>query len=265
MSLSHDTFYHTEALLDHHLLVWVIAGQTRVVQANASTTFDAGSTFILSHNQVVRLVNSTVNGVQYKALAIQLSKRKTREFYSPLNIIPSVLPMDVRPLCISNHPLLDNNYRSLVSLYDRREKLTEEASVHRIFKLLQILREAIPQIDNVLSSFETPGKNDLARFIEGHFMFNITIEEFSYLTGRSVSAFNRDFRKAFGMPPQKWLTKKRLELAHQQLTTFMKKPIDVYREVGFEDLSHFSYAFKKKYGYPPKEASYAAQVAQPKN
>jgi hypothetical protein len=38
MSLSHDTFYHTEALLDHHLLVWVITGQTRVVQANASTT-----------------------------------------------------------------------------------------------------------------------------------------------------------------------------------------------------------------------------------
>jgi AraC-like DNA-binding protein len=259
MSLSHDTFYHTEALLEHHLLVWVIAGQTRVVQANGSTTFDAGSTFILSHNQVVRLVNRAVNGGQYKALAVQLSRRNAKEFYSPLNIIPSVLAMDITPLCISSHPLLDGNYRSLVSLYDRRTKLTEEASAEKIFELLQILRETIPQIDNVLSSFETPGKNDLARFMEGHFIFNITIEEFSYFTGRSPSAFNRDFRNTFGMPPQKWLTKKRLTFAHQQLTTFMKKPVDVYREVGFADLSHFSYAFKKMYGYPPKEASHAGR------
>jgi AraC-like DNA-binding protein len=30
-----------------------------------------------------------------------------------------------------------------------------------------------------------------------------------------------------------------------------KKPSDVYLEVGFEDLSHFSFAFKKEFGKAP--------------
>ncbi|WP_394365961.1 AraC family transcriptional regulator [Pedobacter hiemivivus] len=30
-----------------------------------------------------------------------------------------------------------------------------------------------------------------------------------------------------------------------------QKPREVYLEVGFEDLSHFSFVFKKKYGVSP--------------
>jgi AraC-like DNA-binding protein len=40
-------------------------------------------------------------------------------------------------------------------------------------------------------------------------------------------------------------------LAYYQLTEKKKKPVEVYLEVGFEDLSHFSYAFKKQFGYTP--------------
>jgi AraC-like DNA-binding protein len=79
------------------------------------------------------------------------------------------------------------------------------------------------------------------------------IEKFGYLTGRSLSTFKRDFKKAFNTTPQKWLTEKRLRLAHYQLTEKRRKPIDVFYEVGFENLSHFSYAFKKQYGISPTE------------
>lgn len=82
-------------------------------------------------------------------------------------------------------------------------------------------------------------------------MFNMPLEKFGYLTGRSLTTFKRDFRKAFSMTPQRWLTKKRLELAHFQFSEKRKKPIGVCYEVGFENLSHFSYAFKKQFGYAP--------------
>jgi AraC-like DNA-binding protein len=48
-------------------------------------------------------------------------------------------------------------------------------------------------------------------------MFNMSLEKLGYLTGRSLSTFNRDFKKLFNTTPQKWLTDKRLELAHYQL------------------------------------------------
>ena len=84
-------------------------------------------------------------------------------------------------------------------------------------------------------------------------MFNITLNQFSHLTARSLSTFKRDFKKSFHTTPQKWLTQKRLELAHYQLAEKNKKPIEIYDEIGFEDLSHFSYAFKRHFGYTPSE------------
>jgi AraC-like DNA-binding protein len=32
-----------------------------------------------------------------------------------------------------------------------------------------------------------------------------------------------------------------------------QKPVDVYLNLGFEDLSHFSFAFKKQFGIAPSE------------
>jgi AraC-like DNA-binding protein len=81
------------------------------------------------------------------------------------------------------------------------------------------------------------------------------MEKLGYLTGRSLSTFNRDFKKQFNSTPQKWLTEKRLALAYYQLSEKKKKPTEVYLEVGFEDLSHFSFAFKKKYGLSPTHIS----------
>ncbi len=119
-------------------------------------------------------------------------------------------------------------------------------------------------IDNVLAYFEEPGKINLAEFMERNFMFNMTMEKFGYLTCRTLTTFKRDFKKAFSTTPRKWLTQKRLELAHYQLSEKQRKPIDVYFEVGFENLSHFSYAFKKRFGYPPNALVEKIAVSQNK-
>lgn len=86
-------------------------------------------------------------------------------------------------------------------------------------------------------------------------MHNLTMEKFGYLTGRSLTTFKRDFKKIFNSTPQKWIIQKRLELAHYQLSEKKQKPVDVYLETGFENLSHFSFAFKKHFGYAPTGAT----------
>ena len=140
---------------------------------------------------------------------------------------------------------------SLIPYFDLLEKFPENLASIKITEAITILRTIDKNVDGILGNFETPGKVDLAQFMESHFMFNLPLEKFGYLTGRSISTFNRDFRKVFNVTPQKWLTKKRLELAHYQMTVHAKKPIEVYLEVGFEDLSHFSFVFKKHFGYLP--------------
>jgi AraC-like DNA-binding protein len=44
-----------------------------------------------------------------------------------------------------------------------------------------------------------------------------------------------------------------LELAHYEIVEKKRRPSEVYVDAGFENLSHFSYAFKRQFGYNPTE------------
>ena len=102
-----------------------------------------------------------------------------------------------------------------------------------------------------LFDFNAPWKIDLLEFMEKNYAYDLTIEDIAHYTGRSLAAFKRDFRKISDLPPQKWLIEKRLKVAQEKLLHEKKKVSEVYLEVGFKNLSHFSTAYKKKFGYSP--------------
>ena len=114
-----------------------------------------------------------------------------------------------------------------------------------------VLRHAAPTLQAVLFDFSEPGKTDLAAFMEKNFRFNVTLSQFAYLTGRSLATFKRDFGKLFRQSPSRWLVQRRLREAPFLLKEQGLTPSQVYLEVGFEDLSYFSFAFKKTYGLAP--------------
>jgi AraC-like DNA-binding protein len=118
---------------------------------------------------------------------------------------------------------------------------------------LLILLQANPGLANILFDFGTPEKIDLEAFMNRNFRFNVAIQRFAYLTGRSLTSFKRDFEKTFQETPSRWLIQKRLQEAYFLMDKKGKKASDVYLEVGFEDLSHFSFAFKKKFGLAPTQ------------
>lgn len=120
-------------------------------------------------------------------------------------------------------------------------------------ELLLILLKTRPELAGILFDFTPPEKINLEAFMNRNFMFNVGMERFAYLTGRSLSAFKRDFKAIFNDTPSRWLVKKRLQEAYFRLGTKKQKPSDMYLDLGFESLSHFSVAFKKQYGVAPSE------------
>jgi AraC-like DNA-binding protein len=105
----------------------------------------------------------------------------------------------------------------------------------------------------ILFDFADPWKIDLLEFLNENYMQELSMEQIATFTGRSLATFKRDFKKISSLTPQKWLIKKRLEMAYIKLKEEKKKAQEVYIEVGFKNLSHFSTAFKKQYGIPPTE------------
>jgi AraC family transcriptional regulator, exoenzyme S synthesis regulatory protein ExsA len=251
LSSNNDRLFRTEVMFDHHVLVWLLAGETKIIQAGVSYNFNAGDIFLIPRNRVTTVVNSPSDGVPHKAVAMLFSVKRLREYFAPMRVLGSA-PQGINKVYhFKKHPLLKSCMSSLIPYFDMKEEFPENISSLKIEEAIAVIRMIEPTVDGILSNFDTPGKIDLVKFMETHFMFNLSLEKFGYLTGRSLSTFNRDFRNIFKTTPQKWLTKRRLELAHHQITAYMRKPVDVYLEAGFEDLSHFSFAFKKLFGYPP--------------
>lgn len=245
--------HSTELTAEEHSVVRVVSGELKVIQANETYVFNAGDTHLFPRNRLALLVKSDKDGQPYRAIVVKLTHNILRSYYEGI-------PSEVNPVFKTDHivkldksPLLDSFFDSMLPYFNLEYKLPQELSELKIQEAITILRTVDRNVDAILSDFSEPHKINLVEFMQKNFMFNMSLEKFSYLTGRSLTTFKRDFNKAFNTTPQKWLTQKRLELAKFQLTEKKRKPIDIYFEVGFENLSHFSYAFKKQFGVNPRE------------
>jgi AraC-like DNA-binding protein len=252
LSCYEDKLFKSDLIFEDHMLIWFISGETKIIQADTTSIFKTGDIFLIPRNQLATIINYPKNGLPHKTVVMHLSVERLKKFYQKIDI-NSNLPFENKIYHFNNHPLLESCMASVIPYFDLEGDFPEDLASLKITEAISILRTIDKNIDRVLANFDQPGKIDLIRFMERNFMFNMPMEKLGYLTGRSLSTFNRDFKKHFNTTPQKWLTEKRLELAHYYLIQKKKKPTEIYLEVGFEDLSHFSFVFKKKYGVSPNQ------------
>jgi AraC-like DNA-binding protein len=250
VSCKREKHYSREVILPWHALVCVLSGEMRVASADQLFIFHAGDIVLLPRNQLGRLSKIPLNGELFKSISICFPYETLQRYYATLPQV-HVIPAQPDVKYFKQHPLLQSLLGSLLPYFEVADDLPEEIANIKITEAIAVLRSIDQSVDNLLGHFEGPGKIDLADFMEKNYMFNLTAAKFGYLTGRSLTTFKRDFKKTFGNTPEKWLTKKRLETAHYQIVEQNRKPSEVYFEVGFENLSHFSYAFKKQFGYNP--------------
>jgi AraC family transcriptional regulator, exoenzyme S synthesis regulatory protein ExsA len=252
LSIFNDQFYKADVLFEEHLLVWFISGTTKIVQGDRTYWFGAGDTLLFPRNHLTTVINYPDEHQPHQSVVMHLTQKRLSRFYTSRQVdIENMQQPDF--LVFDKHPLLKSCLASLIPYFELKESLSDTLASLKIEEAIHILRSIDPGIDQLLAYFEEPGKKGLVDFMEQHYMYNLTLTKFGYMTGRSLSTFKRDFKKVFQTTPQKWLTEKRLELAHYQIREKSRKPSDVYLEVGFENLSHFGYAFKKHFGYAPTE------------
>ena len=250
IACSGDRRYGGEVTFEDNVLVSVLAGELKVVQADCTLYCVAGDTVLLPRNQPATLLKYPKDGAAYQAVIMKLPTALVRAYYA------QHLPAPARSasaglLVFAKSPLLQSLFASLLPYLELENHLPEKLLEVKITEVIEILRSLDQRSDGVLANFSEPGKINLVEFMEANYRFNLPLAKFSYLTGRSLTTFKRDFKKAFQLSPQRWLTQKRLALAHYQLAEKRRKPVELYLEVGFENLTHFSFAFKKQFGYSP--------------
>lgn len=240
-----------ELISPEHIVAYIYSGELILTYGSNNLTFVAGDTVVVPKNQLLRSVKKPIDGKPFKAVSMLLPEEELRAFYLDRSLLETWTENIATQRPIKSHPLLKNYFDSLLPYFEMQDELPEALVSIKIKEALGIIDSIDKKISTFLGTFNTLGKIDLERYMEEHFMYNLPLEKFAFLTGRSLTTFKTDFKKIFKTTPGRWLTEKRLGLAHHKINEEKKKPSDVYLSVGFENLSHFSFAFKKAFGYTP--------------
>ena len=240
-----------EQFTPEHSMGYIIAGEVQFFTAMGTSTHGAGSMGLVKRNLLIKTTKIPPPGGEFKSISLHFSQEALREYAAAhdIRVTKPYTGIGMHPL--DGNPYIRGFFDSLLPYFEHRRSFSDAMLAIKTNEAIELLLEHDPELKNLLFDFNEPYKIDLQEYMTRHYMFNVPLTRFAQFTGRSLAAFKRDFEKSFGMAPGKWLQQRRLEEAHRLIRVEGRKPSDVYLDVGFENLSHFSFSFKKAFGYSP--------------
>jgi AraC-like DNA-binding protein len=240
-----------------HTLILQVSGQFTIETSGQTLSMTGGDMLLIGKNQVGMLIKTPPPGANYETIVISLQEDLLRKIVLEEKLEADRKYIGPPNVLIPSNEFLQGYFQSVIP-YARSSgaNITDEMGILKVKEGVKLLLLALPKLQNFLFDFSEPHKIDLEKFMLNNFHFNVPIQKFGQLTGRSLAGFKRDFKKTFGLPPRQWLQNKRLNAAKYLIEIKHQKPSSIYLDLGFKSLSHFSYAFKKKFGKSPNELTH---------
>jgi AraC family transcriptional regulator, exoenzyme S synthesis regulatory protein ExsA len=240
-----------EQFVPEHSLGYIVSGESHFSASGGTRVAKAGMMGLIRRNQLLKSVKIPPPGGEFRSMNILFDQAFLRR-YSVENGIGPVGKYQGDPMLeLRFDPFIKGFFDSLLPYFAHSTPLGANMAEIKTREAIELLLQHDPALRDFLFDFSEPYKIDLEAFMNQNYMYNVTATQFARLTGRSLAGFKRDFRKIFQVPPSQWLLRKRLAEAYYQIREKGQKPVDVYINVGFENLSHFSYSFKKEFGVAP--------------
>lgn len=239
----------SENLVSEHVIMFVLAGKVQFHFGGRLIEFSGGQIALLRKNLLLRSFKyPTTDGRPFQSFNVFLDQESLKKYSSAHDMAAKGIYNGEPMVDLSDDIFIRGYFDSLVPYFNTDVELSEHLAELKTTEAIELLLRN-GSLANLLLDFVASYKIDLEAFMNQNYVYNISMSKFALLTGRSLASFKRDFKKVFQTTPERWLMQKRLERAHFLIAQQKQPPVSVYQEVGFENLSHFSTAFKKRFGY----------------
>ncbi len=235
-------------------VVHVLSGKKTYKTINGEWTLEPGQTLYLKKGAEV--IHQYFDD-QYCMLGFFVSDDLIREVFHEIKgkhvFNPSKSPDDLTGFEVKKSDMLESYFHSMLAYFRGHNRPPDPILILKVKELLITLMSSDPTLAAYFTLVADDDKPSLQQIMEHNFCFNLRLEEYADLTHRSLSSFKRDFQNQFGEAPGKWLQKRRVRHAANLLSNTRMSVTQIAFESGFEDLSHFSRAFKKIMGVNPSD------------
>lgn len=209
--------------------------------------------FIRKNTRCVYYKNWSENQDGFREYIFVLHDSLVKEVMQDFDQAPKSMAPLAPVIKFGNAPILEGLMKSIEVYIKGNVEVDRQLIRIKTYEALHALIKLQPQLTHLFSKDSLQVKSDLQAFMELNYTQNLSLGTIASLTGRSLSGFNRDFREIYKQPPHKWLLKKRLNRAKAMMEENDLRASEVYWQVGFEDLAHFSRAFKKEFNVSPSK------------
>ncbi|MBB5637681.1 AraC-like DNA-binding protein [Pedobacter cryoconitis] len=252
-SCAFEKYQGHEEFIPEHFLGFQLSGETHAFHAQGNVVVTENKIVLVRKNQLIRTIKYPSKIGKYQFISITLDKETLQQYAIENKIVVEKRYDGKQKMFFEPNDFLLNYFISLTPYLNKQKEATPRLADLKIREAIELLLQCNPDFKSILFDFSEPYKIDLEEFMNQNYMFNVPVESFAKLTGRSLSGFKRDFTKIFGTTPKHWLREKRLDEAHYRIKHKKQKPADIYLDLGFENLSHFYFSFKQKFGVTTSE------------
>lgn len=237
-----------------YALNYVYSGEMILDNGKEEIHVGKGECVFIPRDHHITMYKRTKDGERYCGIFLMFTRRFLRDMYSRADrrkVAPNTPKLDASVIKLPKTVELASLFASMMPYFDPEVKPQGDFMQLKMQEGLLALLHIDERFAPTLFDFNEPWKIDILEFMNENYMYEFTMEEMAHYTGRSLATFKRDFKKISDLTPEKWLIRKRLEVAYAKIKEGGKKVVEIYGEVGFKNPSHFSTAFKKQYGISP--------------
>lgn len=242
-----------ENFVAEHSLGYMLEGSLQIQSNHGIDVIEQGSMVLGQRNQLVKMMKIPADNGKFQFISVAFSQDFLHKYAITNKIDIRQKYLGEKYIHLSPDPFLLAYFNSLTPYLDHVAINNRALSDLKLKEALELLLQGKSGIEGFLFDFSQPYKIDLEKYMNENFTFNVPISNFAMLTGRSLASFKRDFAKIFNISPSYWLLDRRLSEAHRLIKDKKNKAADIYLELGFENLTHFYFSFKKKFGISPAE------------
>ncbi len=233
---------------------YVYSGEMILDNGKEQIHVGKGECVYIPRDHHITMYKKTKDGERYCGIFLSFTRNFLRESYMKFEQykIPANTPkLENGIIKLPKTAEITSLFASLTPFFDPGVKPQDDFMYLKQQEGLLALLHIDKRFAPTLFDFNEPWKIDILDFMNQNYMYEFSMEELAHYTGRSLATFKRDFKKVSDLTPEKWLIRKRLEVAYDLMQKGGKKIADVYTQVGFKNQSHFSTAFKKFYSIAP--------------
>jgi AraC-like DNA-binding protein len=244
-----------DVFFEEHAVIVVLEGEKKFTSPTQEVHVEKGD--ILFVQRGFYLMSESINE-SYKSLVFFFDEKLLKEF---VGLHPELFNSEEAITVLQNPILLlraDDNFEKFIqSVFPYFRSRTELKNHFLRLKFQELLLHLLEldsskQLRAILYSLYKGEKVDLSFLMNSYYLKPLTLNELARLSGRSLSAFKRDFQDEFSTSPAFWLKNKRLDYADFLLRNSTKNVTEISTEIGYESVSHFIKTYKEKFGVTPK-------------